>query len=214
MERIKYERIKNILSGINNCNDAIRMIKYLKEDENEIVNNLVRSMKFNSEILSYNEINERIKEIDNIKYEDEYEKYLNEMKEIININDIVQLNVINRLGNSKIIRKNKTGNPYEKSCPHCGHLMVGTSETEYVICGIKNEIEGYDGIGCLRDWCFKCGKKLCKSWGDDNLRDERNREHNDGKCCKIYSILMKENYEKEYCHCGIHIFRKKSKEKV
>lgn len=89
-----------------------------------------------------------------------------------------------------------------KYCPHqgCGKPYQGTNETKYVICGYDNDIRGYDWIGCQRDWCFLCGKILCKMWVTHQLDVDCNRIH-DSECCKKHSIDNKKSYLTDYCQC-------------
>jgi len=89
-----------------------------------------------------------------------------------------------------------------KKCPHCDKEHRGTINTQYVICGFdddNNKGLNWDGY-CWRDWCFVCGKKLCKSWGDDQLFLEPNRIHNN-HCCKDRAPTP-ESYATEYCACS------------
>jgi hypothetical protein len=88
-----------------------------------------------------------------------------------------------------------------KNCPHCGIKTKLPCDTEYVICGFTNDITGYDHKGCCKDWCFKCNKKLCKSWLDDELFNEENRRH-DNYCCLNHTKKNNESYEDEYCQCN------------
>lgn len=77
-----------------------------------------------------------------------------------------------------------------KECPHCGLHAYHRHKNGYMICGLaQNEISMYKG--CWNDWCYDCGKKLCKNWSTDMLFDSENRIHTK-ECC-----LGKE----EYCDC-------------
>ncbi len=89
-----------------------------------------------------------------------------------------------------------------KKCPHdnCGKEYIGNINTNHVICGYGDIHNGYNWEGCQRDWCFACGKKLCKSWDNDKLYLEPNRIHN-SECCKQYCLFHKESYD-NYCHCN------------
>ena len=104
----------------------------------------------------------------------------------------------------QFIKNNKNINYYDnnyyiiiKSCPHCKKKFVGSNKTNYVICGYN--YNGYDWKGCGRDWCFKCCKKLCKSWNHDLLYILYNRFH-DHQCCKKYALYHQESYD-QYCVC-------------
>jgi|AntRauTorckE6833_2_1112554.scaffolds.fasta_scaffold29992_2 hypothetical protein len=95
-----------------------------------------------------------------------------------------------------------------KSCPHCNKLFIGNKKTNYLICGFT--YKGFDWKGCGKDWCFNCGKKLCKSWNINQLFNTNNRYHND-KCCKSHAHKLTENYTENYCHCKeLYVNRNKS----
>ena len=97
-----------------------------------------------------------------------------------------------------------------KSCPHCGHNMCMNPDTDYVICGYGNSKQGFDWTGCSKDWCFKCGKMLCKHWDNHHLYLHMNRIH-DHECCKKYTIMNNKNlskdspnylnYPEDFCQC-------------
>jgi len=118
------------------------------------------------------------------------------MNNLRKTDDDAQFKTLLRL--SKITKeKNILLDLITKKCPHCGSLFNGTSDTKYVICGYNEG--GYDWLGCKKDWCFKCGKKLCKSWDDDILYEERNRIHNKD-CCLRFAIEHKIDVC-EMCQC-------------
>lgn len=88
----------------------------------------------------------------------------------------------------------------EKHCPHCGKReKYQSSAPTYIICGYYDK--GFDWVGCGRDWCFRCGKKLCKVWADNELFVKNNRFHNE-RCCKIAAHKNNESYNKLYCKCS------------
>ena len=87
-----------------------------------------------------------------------------------------------------------------KRCPHCKHTVTLPSNTEYVVCGYHDTVHGYDWVGCGRDWCFKCGKKLCKKWDIDDLYLQMNRRHTD-VCCSKHANKGGYNYPTDYCQC-------------
>jgi len=77
-----------------------------------------------------------------------------------------------------------TNNIIERECPHCSKKVKSDASTTYVICGYSET--GLDWQGCARDWCFRCGKKLCKSWYVNELFVSNNRYH-DERCCRQYA---------------------------
>lgn len=88
-----------------------------------------------------------------------------------------------------------------KKCPHCRINMKMPKDTSYVICGFADTFRGYDWRGCCNDWCFSCGKMLCKSWEKDRLNIVTNRFHDD-ECCKLHAKRNGYDYEKDYCLCS------------
>jgi hypothetical protein len=93
---------------------------------------------------------------------------------------------------------NKT-NIISKKCPHCDRINKYPEDTQYVICGYVDN-EPFNWFGCGRDWCFTCGKKLCKKWGIDELYLKINRLH-DKKCCKKHAKINSFDYKSDYCFC-------------
>jgi len=85
-----------------------------------------------------------------------------------------------------------------KCCPHCQKMTKANKDTTYVVCGYTDK--GYDWEGCQKDWCFRCGKKLCKNWYADDLCSEQNRYHN-RRCCKLQAYKNHESYAQNYCDC-------------
>lgn len=119
-----------------------------------------------------------------------------------NNNDIVQKNTIIKIINTKFsqLYSKLTFNSklIKKKCPHCNKVTEKLCHETYVICGYTKK--GFDMEGCGNDWCFSCGKKLCKSWYVHNLFIEQNRIHNN-HCCKLAAYKRKENHTMLYCTC-------------
>jgi len=142
-----------------------------------------------------------------------YKNKINKIKEDNYINNVQYKTLIRIAKNKKQIsekehnknlfyRKDKSESTIVKHCPHpgCGRAFHGTNETKYVICGYENDNKGIDWYGCRRDWCFSCGKMLCKEWGQHQLHVDCNRIH-DSECCKKHSIINKKIYLSDYCQC-------------
>ena len=72
------------------------------------------------------------------------------------------------------------------------------SSATYVICGYGTK--GFDWQGCGFDWCFQCGKKLCKCWNVNHLYNLKNRFHN-SKCCRSHALKTGGLYPDDYCQC-------------
>jgi len=194
-KNIKYYKDINYIESIYNY-----LSKYTKNNtELQLMNSLLNDKNYIKRI-SDEEFTIYIRIIKEINKEDVIDIVEKIMKET---EDIAQINTINRILKYRRIKLIKEENIIEdeitKLCPHCKKECVLNKNTEYVICGY--EYKGYDLIGCGKDWCFQCNKKLCKSWNHDNLFIIKNRYHNN-KCCKAHSIKTKMNYMEEYCQCN------------
>ena len=94
------------------------------------------------------------------------------------------------------------------NCPHCDRPWKKDDRCNYVICG-----EVAKGVlikdSCGRDFCFRCGKKLCKTY--DMLQEGKYRKHHKF-CCRNVAKRNGEDYLKVYCQCkpeqtGNHVNR-------
>lgn len=113
--------------------------------------------------------------------------------------DLAQQKTIDRLIKVRNIVITKTANIMKvtKKCPHCHKNITEPEDTSYLICGYESN--GYQH-GCRNDWCFQCGKKLCKNWHGHQLFNKANRIH-DSTCCKHHALKYKNNYYDDYCMC-------------
>jgi len=210
---IFYNNFKHLILGCKTKEDALHFLNKHKLD----------STKYNF-ILSI---------IDGKKYHNVFDnltviKYINELIEcknnaeiylllhkLINLtNDPAQIKTFTRVANYNSNSKSKYSllssdivlkKLLTKLCPHCYHEHSASSNTVYVICGYNGLT--YDGKGCGCDWCFKCGKMLCKNWTKNNLHIPSNRFH-DFKCCKSHSLINNKSYPLSYCDCN-HSFVKR-----
>jgi len=98
------------------------------------------------------------------------------------------------------VKKKDISTNISKKCPHCQHVINMPENTQYVICGYHNPSTGYDWNGCGRDWCFQCGKILCKRWETDSLHLQMNRHH-DEDCCSKHAHVNGYKYPDDYCQC-------------
>jgi hypothetical protein len=122
--------------------------------------------------------------------------------------DDVYRKTLERLAHRKHYRKierkqinNDIRHNISKKCPHCSRVLNMPENTQYVICGYHNPNHGYDWNGCGRDWCFHCGKMLCKRWETNNLHLQMNRHHDD-ECCSKHAQENGYNYPDDYCQCN------------
>jgi hypothetical protein len=145
-----------------------------------------------------------IRDLESINNRDEAYSYSSKLTE--KTTDDVYKKTLERLSNRKTYRKReqkiKDMPKYiTKYCPHCSHAINMLETTQYVICGYQNPNQGYDWNGCGRDWCFQCGKMLCKRWETNSLCLQMNRYHDDD-CCSKHSKETGKIYPDDYCQCN------------
>lgn len=205
-----FDKYKNIINCCLTIEDSLSIINNLNisDDLKNILYSYAKSKFYinnngdNKYILNINDLKNIINISSNIKYREDTYNYINNI--IKNLSDITQIKTLTRIANDKPLKPNnniKNNNIIyiNKKCPHCSKSLKYDSESSYVICGYG--LNGYDWEGCGKDWCFKCGKKLCKSWEKDKLFILENRLHNKD-CCKKHSIINKNNYNIDYCQCS------------
>jgi len=214
-----YEFQKNV-GIINNISELIDLYdsctsKTSSELEQKILDDLIENYNFKKQIdIDLFIIN--IDDLNGISNPDEFlamHYYL-----LKRTDDKAQINTLHRI-RTKFNAILPIGSEFDSSnsgikkickvCPHCKIVRnYAYEDTNYVICGYGNK-NGYDWIGCRKDWCFQCGKKLCKSWYLNKLFNTFNRYHN-GICCKRYARKNSESYKNDYCHCiNNHVNRNK-----
>lgn len=208
-----YIKYKFLLSGINNIEDAIYYYeKITQRHKNDILkkllSDLIQNKSYNNASMSTIKFMECQEKINKIKFKNDIQTYINDNK---NFNQ-TQIRALQRFMNSKPDkpyyitlkelreknRKNKN-NIVMKQCPHCNHPLSTDENIDYVICGYHPNAS-HNSRGCGKDWCFKCGKKLCKLWSTNQLFILINRQH-DNKCCKKHAQKNKYKYPEDYCNC-------------
>ncbi len=202
----EYNKYKVVFCGLNNIKDVNNMANLLELNKTEkiIVNNYFNTMN-HQDSLSYIEFIDLINSLKKLKYREDVIEHFYKLS--FKIKDKIQLNTIKRIINSKESKQNpndiKEKNKYSLlkfKCPHCLHYNIINEFQYYAICGYNDIHEGYDWEGCGRDWCVKCGKRLCKKWFENDLFLEENRYH-DNECCYMHSKKNNLNYFLDYCHC-------------
>jgi hypothetical protein len=210
-----YNKYKYLFMGIHTCDDLVlftnKIVKYSPISEEKNIRFLINSLsinKYNSESLGYTELITSLKDINKIEYKEDALEYYDKISKRIKNN--IQLTTLMRIVKSKQLRPTfislkevKTKEQTEficKKCPHCGHELLASRDTEYVVCGYGYTKIGYDWDGCKKDWCFQCNKKLCKTWNINELFFPLNRHH-DGKCCKKHARMNGVIYIDTYCQC-------------
>lgn len=195
------EEFQNILSGCKTLIDALYFTdiysKSVDENNKNLMISIVYGMSFNNNYIDLNTMKEILNNISNISIE-------NTDNFTINNNDNLQTRIFMRISNLMNKKYNKIytkkTKPIKKYCPHCNRKFISNSNIDYVICGLEDEKNGFNWDGCGKDWCFKCEKKLCKSWSTNKLFLNINRVH-DNECCKKYAKEYNQNYINEYCQC-------------
>lgn len=187
-----YDEYKNKIINSKSYIEAIDILDEYDFKKKEYSNILERDLltSFIDQDNYYIKIDDLkfIKLLNGIKYRDE----LNNIT-----NDPAQLSTINRIFNEK-----KSYN-ISKNCPFCNLKYYNNEGKKYIICGLNDKPPFTNG--CSRDWCFDCGKKLCKSWYLDNLYDLNNRSHD--ICCKKHAKKNGFNIN-EYCNCYMYKIEK------
>lgn len=202
MEKYKiFNNYKNQIINASDIEDAksilnIATMMASSETEKKLLESLINDNRYNIR-MDINKLIVYLNIINMLNYYSDAETIINDLQ--INIDDVVQINTFKRLLRNKT-RSNINTGIICKNCPHCSHANYVDSSTSYIVCGYGNK--GYDWKGCGKDWCFICGKKLCKSWNNNMLFNKLNRYH-DNKCCKAHSHKSKSTilYEDEYCMC-------------
>ena len=193
-----------LLRSVNNKKDAFELYDVYNSKVSckykNIMKSMINSIHFSSKTISLFEFKQILEKLNKIQFRDDCRKYIKNIFD--NTDDEIQRSSIMRIISSKQPRINKSNNKNKikiiKNCPHCNKVFISNNLTTYVICGYNNR--GFDWKGCGKDWCFRCGKKLCKNWQNNNLFNTGNRYHTD-KCCKKMAIKNNENIN-NYCLCS------------
>lgn len=215
----KYYKYKHIFSCLETKDDVDILRSKYPVDDYPIIDSIISSITLKPNI-GFIATNNLIEKIIKMKYRNEIEKYLLELNvtrqttySMLGTPDIcathdVLLDPIQQVIFDKIKTRKNYDISYvnalliEKPCPHCGLMKKAPFGTSYVICGVDSR--GITAIdfdnGCLNDWCFECGKKLCKNWCKDALHNPINREHT-SECCSTHAIKNGFTYPDDYCVC-------------
>lgn len=209
----KYNNFKFLAKCLRSKEDIqmlfnVYSLKIKNKDLIKIIENSLNCYG-NKNILGIDSFFDLIEELDKIIYYNDAIEFIE--NNYNKINDEIQLNTIKRIIDEKprkiknisikefnLNENDKNKNKITKFCPHCKKKEYGYEDTKYIICGYSKG--KYDWIGCGNDWCFKCGKKLCKNWLDDELFIPKNRNHN-SYCCKKNAKKVKEDIN-NYCFCN------------
>jgi hypothetical protein len=215
----KYYKYKHIFSCLETKDDVDIIRSKCPVNDYPIIDSIISSITFKQQ-LGFNATTNLIEKIIKMKYRNEIEKYLLDL-------NVTRQSGLGMLGSTlssvthdmifdpiqqSIFDKIKTRKNYdvsyvhtlliEKPCPHCGLIKKAPFGTSYVVCGVDSR--GIISIdfdnGCLNDWCFECGKKLCKNWCKDALHNQTNRVHSI-ECCSAHANENGFTYPDDYCIC-------------
>jgi hypothetical protein len=204
----KYYMYKHIFSGVFAIDDIIFLKNKCPVEDWGMIDSILKISNIPT-YFSCAYMNEIIKNMANLQFQDDCEKYLSELQTKTATNNVKCSNIQQETFTKIMSTKMRSGTyielpKLEKRCPHCGRINSATIGTSYIVCGIDSRgiipID-YSNNACLKDWCFTCGKKLCKSWYTDELYIKENRKH-DGECCKIQSKKIGNKYLDDYCQCS------------
>lgn len=194
-----YYKYKAILSAVSSQDDIDLLKTKCPENDIPLINSIIKSLPKENKLSNLTMFS-ILKYLSTIKYRDEAEKYIKRYSDYQN--DPIQKQLL-----TNIIQNKKYDNSYidiskiSKECPHCGHLNYAPLDTTYIVCGVDPIGETAINVdGCLNDWCFSCGKRLCKNWCINELNNLNNRIHNK-ECCAKHALENNLKYPDDYCIC-------------
>ena len=206
-----FDEFSAKLNNVNLYSKAIDIYNdYVTKTNDSTTHKLMKSIidenKYKKK-MSRDELFRLIDKINGIQFRDDCIDILNNI--FLYTHDNAQINTVKRIINMKQMKPDlvplsnlrsiqKKEKEVSKPCPHCGMMKTDSADAVYVICGYGTK--GFDWKGCGFDWCFDCGKKLCKCWNVNLLYNLKNRFHNN-KCCKGHALKTGSNYPDEYCQC-------------
>lgn len=204
----QYNKLKYNIMGSKTKEDAYDILEKYKLDTKcyNLMTSFINGKKYDY-ALNNESMKKYIKDIANYKYKEDAYELINQI--LLQTSDIAQIKTFTRIADTKpnkpqyisikdLKKRNKENNLIKK-CPHCGYKCSMPKNTVYVVCGYNEA--GYDWEGCGKDWCFRCGKMLCKTWEQNQLYLPNNRFH-DSKCCKKHSMTYGYKYPEHYCRCN------------
>jgi hypothetical protein len=203
-----YNKLKYNILGSKTKEDAYFILDKYKSDTKcyNLMVSIINSRKYDH-ALDIRAMKKYIQDISSQKYKEDAYELISQI--MLQTSDIAQIKTFMRIADMKNskpqyismreLKQRSKQNCIVKKCPHCGYKRSMPRDTTYVVCGYVDS--GYDWEGCGKDWCFKCGKMLCKNWEHDQLYLPTNRFH-DSKCCRKHSILNGHKYPEDYCRCN------------
>lgn len=217
-KEIEFNKLKYNILGQKTRDDAINILNRYKITQlnynlsMSYINGKKYDLAFDNEtMIKY------MKDLNILKYKEDVYEEINNLLILKSTIDIAQIKTFIRIANSKQTRpqyismkelkQRNTEQVITKLCPHCGHKCTTSRDMKHIICGYHES--GYDWEGCGGDWCFTCGKMLCKKWDKNELYLLINRFH-DSKCCNKHAKKNNYTYPDKYCMCkNIYVNRDK-----
>jgi hypothetical protein len=199
----KYQQYKNLFSGLHTQNDVNYFIRRCPTEDTEIIQSIIQGLKLEN-ILSLNEIFHILDQLRNCHYKQDVEEIFNQYPHLKN--NLFQSTLLTQILESYpecLPPKIKTPiiETFTKKCPHCHKDNTASKDIYYIVCGFDPQgLSLPDDTGCACDWCFQCGKRLCKNWYYDDLFMVLNQKHNTN-CCKLHANKNHLKYPEDYCQC-------------
>jgi hypothetical protein len=202
-----YNKLKYNILGSKTKEDAYSLLEKYKLDTKgyNLMISLINGKKYDHALDNEN-MKKYIRDIAACRYKEDSYELISQI--LLQTSDIAQVRTFTRIADMKQnkpqyvsmkeLRQTNKENTVTKKCPHCGYKCLLNRLTTYVVCGYGES--GYDWEGCGKDWCFRCGKMLCKTWEQDQLYLPTNRFH-DSKCCRKHAIIYGYKYPENYCKC-------------
>jgi hypothetical protein len=213
LNKNKYIEFSHILSGCRTITDAYYFAEmYIKfnPEMGTLIYSMVNGKRYD-QVIDFKTIKSVLEFSNNEKYKEDAEEYCENF--LYKTTDNVQKKSLSRVSQDKPLKPSELKKKVNeityiddipvvtKNCPHCNIPTSCTINTQYIICGYANSAIGYDWKGCSKDWCFECGKMLCKSWDSNKLLLQVNRYH-DNDCCNHHASINNKNYIQDYCQCN------------
>jgi hypothetical protein len=203
LDNNKFKEYRILINSVTSKDDVEYIYNlYHKQIKDPYIKHLMNSYKdsfHNNYSIGTKEFMDILNKFNKFQYRDDARDLIRKIfKRTINEtqrNTIIR--IIGSLPPKTITVPKLSGKKVHKKCPHCQKQTELNIDSTYVICGYTDK--GFDLDGCGKDWCFRCEKKLCKSWYVHELFIHDNRYHND-KCCKLMAYKKNES-RKKYCRC-------------
>lgn len=195
----KYVKYKNLFSCLNTQNDIEFFMSRCNPVDRIMINSIIKGLK-KENVIGLVDMCDILDEIKLCKYKHEVNTILSRIDGCDNFQKDILDDIICAYP-SYNQPKIKNVTLLTKKCPHCGRITTADEKLYYIVCGFDPQgITPPDDACCSNDWCFKCGKKLCKNWYNDDLYIYINQTHNQ-TCCKLHANKYKFDYPNDYCMC-------------